>query len=70
MNNPVGHVVFQAGRGDVDTVVVKGRVLGHRGELIEVDLPRARRLAEASRDHLRTAVGEAAWQRLIGPPRP
>ncbi|MFE6358763.1 amidohydrolase family protein [Streptomyces sp. NPDC057806] len=68
VNNPVGHLVFQAGRGDIDTVVVNGRVLKHRGELTGIDLRRARRQAEASRDHLRGAVGEAAWQNLVDPP--
>ncbi|MFF3346434.1 amidohydrolase family protein [Streptomyces sp. NPDC002779] len=68
LNNPVGHLVFQAGRGDIDTVVVNGRVLKHRGKLIGVDLAHARRQAEASRDHLRDAVGEAAWHHLVHPP--
>ncbi|MFI1358421.1 amidohydrolase family protein [Streptomyces sp. NPDC020898] len=69
VNHPVGHLVFQAGRGDIDTVIVGGRVLKHRGELIGLDLARARRLAEASRDHIRGAVGETAWQQFIDPPR-
>ncbi|MEV0224941.1 amidohydrolase family protein [Streptomyces sp. NPDC050704] len=69
VNHPVGHLVFQAGRGDIDTVIVGGRVLKHRGELIGLDLVRARRLAEASRDHFRAAVGETAWQRFVDPPR-
>ncbi|GAB3000873.1 hypothetical protein GCM10023080_078340 [Streptomyces pseudoechinosporeus] len=69
VNNPVGHLVFQAGRGDIGTVIVGGRVLKHRGELIGLDLARARRLAEASRDHIRAAVGETAWQQFINPPR-
>ncbi|MGW0743020.1 hypothetical protein ACWD3I_24295 [Streptomyces sp. NPDC002817] len=34
-----------------------------------LDLARARRLAEASHDHMRTAVGETAWQHFINPPR-
>jgi 5-methylthioadenosine/S-adenosylhomocysteine deaminase len=69
VNNPVGHLVFQAGRGDIDTVIVGGRVLKHRGELVGLDLARARRLAEASRDHIRAAIGETAWQQFINPPR-
>jgi hypothetical protein len=68
VNNPVGHLVYQAGRGDVDTVVVNGKVLKHRGELVGLDLPRARRLAEATRDHFRAGVGEAVWQKFIDPP--
>ncbi len=70
VNNPIGHLVFHAGRGDIDTVVVNGRVLKHRGELIGVNLPRARRLAEATQDHLVSSIGEEAWRNLIDPPRP
>ncbi|MFF4357642.1 amidohydrolase family protein [Streptomyces sp. NPDC001604] len=70
VNSTFGHLVFHAGRGDVDTVVVNGRVLKHRGELIGLNLPRARRLAEAARDHVRSAIGEEAWRNLIDPPRP
>jgi hypothetical protein len=68
VNNPVGHLVYQAGRGDVDTVVVNDKVLKHRGELVGLDLPRARRPAEATRDHFRAGVGEAVWQKFIDPP--
>lgn len=56
-------------RGDIDTAVVNGRVLRHRGELMGLDLARARRLAEAMRDHVRSAVGEEAWRNYIDPPR-
>ena len=68
VNNPVGQLVYQAGRDDIDTVIVNGKVLKHRGELVGLDLPRARRLAEATRDHFRAGVGEAAWQKFIDPP--
>ncbi|MFD3505227.1 hypothetical protein ACFWWT_35765 [Streptomyces sp. NPDC058676] len=64
VNHPVGHPVFQAGRRDIDTVIVGGRVLKHRGEVFGLDLSRARRLAEASREHIRAAVGETAWQQM------
>jgi hypothetical protein len=68
VNNPVGHLAFQAGRGDIDTAVVNGRVK-RRGELIGLDLTRARRLAAATRDHIPAGVGGAAWRNYLEPPR-
>src|SRR5919206_114250 len=40
--NPLGHVVFQAQRGDVHTVLVDGRVVKHQGKLVGIDLPSVR----------------------------
>ncbi|MGJ5895282.1 amidohydrolase family protein [Streptomyces niveiscabiei] len=62
VHNPAGHLVFQAGRGDVDTVLVDGRVLKHRGELVGVDLKRARRLAAESFGYLRSRIPDAEWE--------
>ncbi|GAB2981052.1 amidohydrolase family protein [Streptomyces pseudoechinosporeus] len=67
-HHPAGHIVFQAGRGDVDTVLVNGRVLKHRGTLIGVDLPRARQLAERSLEYLRSRIPDEDWQRAMDPP--
>ncbi|QNP74250.1 amidohydrolase family protein [Streptomyces roseirectus] len=69
VHNPAGHLVFQAGRGDVDTVLVNGRVLKHRGELTGPDLPRARRLAEDSFAYLRSRIPNADWEAAMNPPR-
>ena len=38
--HPYGSVVFQAGRGDVHTVLVDGQVVKHEHALVGVDLPR------------------------------
>jgi 5-methylthioadenosine/S-adenosylhomocysteine deaminase len=56
LNDPAGSIVLQAGRGDVDTVLVAGRVVKRDGRLLGVDLSRARRLVEESRDHIIGAV--------------
>ena len=40
--NPYGHVVFQAQRGDVHTVLVGGRVVKQDGRLVGADLATAR----------------------------
>lgn len=67
-HNPAGHIVFQAGRGDVDTVLVDGRVLKHRGAVIGVDLRRARHLVEQSLEYLRSRIPDEDWQRAMNPP--
>ena len=36
--HPYGHVVYQAGRGDVHTVLVNGKVVKHDHKLVGVDL--------------------------------
>ncbi|MFL5999903.1 MAG: hypothetical protein ACJ736_37395 [Streptomyces sp.] len=68
MHNPAGHVVFQAGRDDIDTVLVDGRVLKHRGTLIGVDLAHARHLVEESLRYLRSKIPDADWKRVMNPP--
>lgn len=52
LNNPVAAVVLAATPANVDTVLVRGRVLKQDGRLRGVDLPRIRRLAEECRDRL------------------
>jgi 5-methylthioadenosine/S-adenosylhomocysteine deaminase len=68
--NPYGHVVFQAQRGDVHTVLVNGRVVKHAHRLVGVDLPAVRRTAEATVEHLRSTLGEDAWHRGMNPDLP
>ncbi|WNC03094.1 amidohydrolase family protein [Streptomyces sp. CGMCC 4.7035] len=74
VNNPAGHIVFQAERADVDTVLVNGRVLKHRGTLIGVDARRrARHLVEQSLEYLRSKIPAKDWQQAmnpVGPGRP
>ncbi|MGW3627958.1 amidohydrolase family protein [Streptomyces sp. NPDC000880] len=70
VNDPIATLVFQAGRGEVDTVLVNGRVLKYRGEPLGMHLDRARALAENSRDHLRAAIGEQSWLQAMNPPLP
>ncbi|MFF4874820.1 amidohydrolase family protein [Micromonospora sp. NPDC000668] len=68
--NPHGHVVFQAQRGDVHTVLVGGRVVKRDGRLVDVDLVAARAKVAATIDHLRETMGEEAWQRGMNPDIP
>jgi 5-methylthioadenosine/S-adenosylhomocysteine deaminase len=68
--NPYGHVAFQAQRGDVETVLVNGRVVKHNHALVDADLANVRRTVEATVDHLRSALGEEAWSEGMNPQLP
>ena len=68
--NPYGHVAFQAQRGDVHTVLVDGRVVKHDHQLVGVDLAAARREVEPTVEHLRSALGEEAWEKGMNPDVP
>ncbi|WP_433298829.1 amidohydrolase family protein [Pseudonocardia sp. CA-142604] len=68
--NPYGHVAFQAQRGDVHTVIVNGRVVKRDHELVGVDLAAARREVEATVEHLRSVLGEEAWEKGMNPDVP
>ncbi|WCN79102.1 amidohydrolase family protein [Micromonospora sp. LH3U1] len=68
--NPHGHVVFQAQRGDVHTVLVGGRVVKQDGRLVGVDLAAARAKVASTIDHLRETMGEEAWRRGMNPDIP
>lgn len=52
MNDPVAAVVVGADTGNVDSVFVAGRALKRHGQLLNVDLDRARRLANEARDYV------------------
>jgi cytosine/adenosine deaminase-related metal-dependent hydrolase len=68
--NPAGHVVFQAQRADVHTVMVNGRVLKYDHELLLGDLvTQARREVEESVEHVRSAMGPEAWEATMHPER-
>ena len=68
--NPFGHVVFQAQRADVHTVVVNGRVVKFAGDLVGTDLAAVRREIEDTVDYLRGQLGEEAWQQGMFPDLP
>jgi cytosine/adenosine deaminase-related metal-dependent hydrolase len=68
--NPYGHVVFQAQRGDVHTVVVNGRVVKHDHRLVGVDLGKARQAVEQTVDYLKGVLGPEAWNEGMHPEIP
>jgi cytosine/adenosine deaminase-related metal-dependent hydrolase len=59
--NPYGHVVFQAQRGDVHTVVVNGRVVKHDHQLVGVDLAQAKAAVGQTVEYLQGELGPEAW---------
>jgi cytosine/adenosine deaminase-related metal-dependent hydrolase len=68
--HPYGHVVFQAQRGDVHTVVVNGRVVKFDHKLVGVDLDNAKRAIEETVGYLRGELGEQAWDEGMNPEVP
>jgi cytosine/adenosine deaminase-related metal-dependent hydrolase len=68
--NPFGHVVFQAQRSDVHTVLVDGRMVKHDGRLVGIDLAPVRREIEDTIEYLRAEIGEEAWQAGMFPEAP
>jgi 5-methylthioadenosine/S-adenosylhomocysteine deaminase len=68
--HPHGHVVFQAGRADVHTVIVDGRIAKHDHRLVGVDLAPVRDAVAATIDYIRATMGEEAWQQSLTPPLP
>ncbi len=68
--HPYGHVVFQAGRGDVHTVVVNGQVVKYDHALVGVDLARARQVVEHTVEYLRRELGPEAWHEGMHPEIP
>ncbi len=59
--NPYGHVVMQAQRNEVHTVLVDGNVVKHDGRLVGADLKRARQLTDETVSYLADTLGEEAW---------
>jgi cytosine/adenosine deaminase-related metal-dependent hydrolase len=68
--NPYGHVAFQAQRGDVDTVMVNGRIVKRDHKLVGMDLTTARRNVEATVEYLVGTMGREAWEKGMYPDIP
>ncbi len=52
LNDPVTAVVAGMDTGNVDTVIIAGRVMKREGKLLHVDWPAVMRQADAARDHV------------------
>jgi cytosine/adenosine deaminase-related metal-dependent hydrolase len=65
--HPYGHVVFQAGRGDVHTVMVDGKVLKYDHHLLGIDLDRAKQAVMKTVEYAQSQMGEQAWNESMNP---
>jgi cytosine/adenosine deaminase-related metal-dependent hydrolase len=68
--HPYGTLVYQAGRGDVHTVLVNGRIAKHDHRLLGTDLAAARDAVAATVDFARSTMGEDAWRESMTPELP
>ena len=68
--HPYGHVVFQAQRADVHTVMVNGKVVKYDHALVGVDLAQARETVEQTVEYLRGVLGPEAWNEGMHPEIP
>jgi cytosine/adenosine deaminase-related metal-dependent hydrolase len=68
--HPYGSVVYQAGRGDVHTVLVNGRVVKHDHKLVDGDLAAAKNAVANTVDYARSTMGEDAWRESMTPELP
>ena len=68
--NPYGHVVFQAQRGDVHTVLINGKIVKSAHKLVDIDLQRAREAVGATVEHLQSTLGPEEWEKGMNPDIP
>ncbi len=68
--HPYGSVVYQAGRGDVHTVVVNGRIVKHDHALVGIDLPAAKDAVGRTVEFARSTMGDEAWRESLTPELP
>ena len=62
---PATAVVAGMDTGNVDTVVIAGRVMKRHGELLHVDWPAVRRMATESRDYVVAKSGFKSPEHLM-----
>src|SRR5215831_182291 len=65
--HPYGHVVYQAGRGDVHTVMVDGKVVKYDHQLLNIDLARAKEAVMKTVEYAQSQMGEQAWNESMNP---
>jgi 5-methylthioadenosine/S-adenosylhomocysteine deaminase len=68
--HPYGTLVYQAGRGDVHTVLVDGQVVKDSHRLVGVDLAGARDAVGGTVEYARATMGEDAWRESMTPELP
>jgi len=70
ITHPYGTLVYQAGRGDVHTVLINGKVVKYAHKLVGIDQAAAKAAVANTVDYLRATMGEQAWQEGMRPELP
>jgi 5-methylthioadenosine/S-adenosylhomocysteine deaminase len=68
--NPYGHVVLQAQRADVHTVIVNGRIVKRDHRLVDINLASARSVVESTVEYLQAQLGAQEWDKGMNPDVP
>ena len=67
---PFGHVVYQAGRGDVHTVMVNGRIVKFEHRLVGIDLAAAKSAVTRTVEYAQRELGPTEWIDAMAPELP
>jgi cytosine/adenosine deaminase-related metal-dependent hydrolase len=68
--NPYGHVVYQAGRADVHTVLVGGEPVKWAGKLVRGDIAGVKTKVQNTVDYLHGQLGDEVWNAGMYPEIP
>lgn len=68
--NPYGHIVFQAQRADVNSVVINGKLVKFDHRLLGTSLNKAKHAVAETIDYLRSEIGEEQWAKGMNPDIP
>ncbi len=68
--NPYGQLAFQAQRGDVEVVLVGGKFVKYRHQLVDIDLDKARNATSSTLDYLMSELGPETWKQGMYPDIP
>jgi cytosine/adenosine deaminase-related metal-dependent hydrolase len=68
--NPYGHVVMQAQRGDVHTVLVNGKLVKHNHKISSSSLAASKKNIASTVDYLVSEMGEPTWIAEMNPDIP
>jgi cytosine/adenosine deaminase-related metal-dependent hydrolase len=68
--NPYGHVVMQAQRGDVHTVLVNGKLVKHNHKISSSALAASKKNIASTVDYLVSEMGEPTWIAEMNPDIP
>lgn len=68
--NTYGTIVYQAQRGDVELVLVDGKVEKANHKLVNANLQKAKRMVEETVEYARSTMGDAEWYSAMNPEIP